>query len=303
MNLHIGPSLGQVYHRNQTRGGARDGHLSYQCDSREDIHPDPYCSHNQSSQWAPARFNDIGGIGQGRVVGECMTESPYGSGGQSRNAAHRQSGGNSWLVSAKHRDPSIQENRTTKAEESLTFDRAISKLSQQIVKSEAFYRKFKSEYENDVRSILEYATEETLLALWILRIEGKKRPSAATDNPSADNDELIETADKFPIMQEKLLGAFAKASGSKLDETIRRSPKGSIRYRSAKRLKEKVMLAHSQISTLLKLVKEAPEYCENLVDELSAFKAVLEFNQTKKNAAMYKVPEVDVDTIDGDDGW
>jgi hypothetical protein len=176
----------------------------------------------------------------------------------------------------------------------LSFGQAMAKLHRQILKSEQFYNSFKSEYESDIERIKKYATDESLLSLWALRVKGWKDPGAS-GSQDIDNEELVETAEKFLLMKKKLREALGEALCSTMKERKGLSRKGAIRLKSAKRLKEKVVLAHSQVLALLDLVPNGHEHCEDLLSELGKLKVLIdpddEKNKELYNGAYYEEGE------------
>jgi hypothetical protein len=181
-------------------------------------------------------------------------------------------------------DETLRQSRA-ESRDSVTFGKAMTKLHQQISKSETFYNDFKSGYDRDIEGIKRYATEENLLSLWTLRVKGKKDPKAG-GNQDGDDD-LIEMAEKFPSMKRKLREALAEALCSIFPEGKGVGRKGEIRLNSAKRLKDKVVLAHSQILSLLDLVPKGPEHCEALLDELEKLKTLVN-PEIERNKELYK---------------
>jgi hypothetical protein len=156
-----------------------------------------------------------------------------------------------------------------------SFDKAMTKLCNQIAKSEEFFRAFKNEYNKDVERIKQYATDESLLSLWTLRVRGQKDPNAAGEGAS-DDDALLDTAEKIPLMKERLREAFADVMSSAIKKEKSLGRKEQIHFESSKRQKEKVILANSQVSALLELVPKGPEHCDALVAELQHLKPWLQ---------------------------
>lgn len=167
----------------------------------------------------------------------------------------------------------------------LPFGKAMNKLHQQIVRSEEFYSTFKSEYDNDVERIKNYANDESLLSLWVLRVKGERDPKV-TGNHDRNDEELAETAEKIHFMKNRLRDAFAEALFSTMNNEKGPGRKGLIRYETAKRLKEKVALANSQVSALLDQVPKGPEYCIALLAEFEKLKFMLNPDDVK-NKEMY----------------
>jgi hypothetical protein len=168
------------------------------------------------------------------------------------------------LGSARYDNPIRQESLGG----AVPFDTALNRLHQQIMKSESFYQKFKTEYDSDIMNIVKYAKEKTLVDIWAQKVKGNNHnhPQAASGQ-SGSNDELIEMADKFQITREKLQVALANASGSTMDKTTERGRSGTIRDDSARRSKVWVRAAQSQLPALLDLVTKTPEHCDELLKE------------------------------------
>lgn len=170
------------------------------------------------------------------------------------------------LGDARYGNPIRQEN----LRDAVSFELAITGLHQQIMKSEGFYRMFKTGYESDIENIKKYVSEKTLVEIWVQKVKGDNHPQVASGAASGQfgsNDELIEIADKFQVAKRKLQAALADASGSTLDRATEHDRSGTIRDKSAKRLKEWVRVAQLQLPPLLELVIKSPENCDDLLKE------------------------------------
>jgi hypothetical protein len=169
-------------------------------------------------------------------------------------------------------------------QKAISFGKAMIKLHQQIERAEQFYGQFRDEYNTDIQGIKRYVTDENLLTIWVLRVKGQRDPKVA-GNQDEEEQQLAEAAERFPSFKKKLRDAFSEALCSTMNQG-KTDRKAAIRLDSAKRLKEKVVLAHSQILDLLDLLPKAPEHCEEMLRELGELRTLID-PTTEKNQELY----------------
>lgn len=152
------------------------------------------------------------------------------------------------------------------ANNTVSFKVSLDKLHRQLVASATFCQRFKTEYDTEVARIQRYASAETLLEVWREKLEGNSRQHVAADQPGND-DELIEMADRFKVMKEKLRTALEEASLSTLERPKGRDKEDNIEYRYLQRSKELVGMAQKQFPRLVGDATKTPEDCQELSKE------------------------------------
>ena len=173
---------------------------------------------------------------------------------------------------------------STTRKQPLSFEKAMVRLRQQIAKSETLYSALRSGYNSDVQAIKKHVADDILLAAWKSRMIGRRDPNVEGGD-APDDDALLELAAKIPFMKDMLREAFADVIASTIEKAEGIGRNEQIKYESSKRLKEKVILASSQVSTLLDMVSKGPEHCDALTAEMQRLKSWLEASGSNSGAS------------------
>ncbi len=93
------------------------------------------------------------------------------------------------------------------------FGSAMRKLYDEIIKTEAEFNNFNSEYDGEISSIKNYTSFDILKKIWVQKVIGKKdKRTYEEDEPYTDDVDTKKPKEKFMDLKKRVEQAFETAS-------------------------------------------------------------------------------------------
>jgi hypothetical protein len=167
----------------------------------------------------------------------------------------------------------------------LPFGRAMIQLHRVLDAAEKFYTEFQNDYDNDVKALKSYGSDDLLDSAWIMKVKGQGSRGDFEEDEDEIDDATESYTETFKENMKKVVDAMEAATKSRLIWGTIESTDQIIESR--KRLQEKVTTSSKHIRDLMKVAMKTRKNCEAFLEELSLLKDLVE-PESRKNKILYR---------------